>query len=149
MSRPIPTLFVVAALLAVSTMAWAQQPASSSLTISVKSVARDAGQVCIALFASKDGWPGENAKAVKQVCTAPKAGTAVFTFDSLPQGTYAAIAFHDEDADGKLKKNFIGMPKEGVGASNNAGGIGGPSFKSASFSLTEPKKSISFTLKYL
>jgi len=33
---------------------------------------------------------------------------------------------HDENSNGKMDTNFIGMPREGVGASNNAKGHMGP-----------------------
>ncbi len=38
-------------------------------------------------------------------------------FAGIAPGRYAVTAQHDEDGDGKLKTNFIGMPKEGVGIS--------------------------------
>jgi uncharacterized protein (DUF2141 family) len=127
----------------------AQQEATSVLTVTVKAVASDAGKVCIFLFGTKDGWPTNSSKAVRRACAAPRGRTATFHFEKLLPGTYAAFGFHDEDSDGQIKKNFIGMPKEGVGASNDAGGMGGPSFKAASFSLSESKTVLSFSLRYL
>ena len=44
-------------------------------------------------------------------------------FNNLAPGSYVASVQHDEDGNGKLKTNFIGMPKEGIGLSNNPGGI--------------------------
>ncbi|MBV9750141.1 MAG: DUF2141 domain-containing protein, partial [Acetobacteraceae bacterium] len=35
-------------------------------------------------------------------------------------GTFALAVYHDEDGDRKLKRNAIGMPREGYGFSNNA-----------------------------
>ena len=54
----------------------------------------------------------------------------------IPQGTYAIACYHDENDNGKLDSNFLGIPKEGTGASNNArGSIGPPKFKDAKFQL--------------
>jgi len=43
-------------------------------------------------------------------------------FPGVAAGTYAVSAFHDENSNGKLDRNFMGIPREGVGASNNAKG---------------------------
>ncbi|MFN4763840.1 DUF2141 domain-containing protein [Gillisia sp. Q332] len=51
---------------------------------------------------------------------------AVLIFNDIPEGTYAVSVFHDEDDNGKLTTNFLGIPKESYGASNNAKGIFGP-----------------------
>ncbi|MER3465188.1 MAG: hypothetical protein C4329_13040 [Chitinophagaceae bacterium] len=40
-------------------------------------------------------------------------------FDNIPQGTYALVLFHDVNNNGKFDKNFLGIPKEGYGASKN------------------------------
>ena len=64
----------------------------------------------------------------------------------LAAGNYAVSIHHDEDADGKLKTNFIGMPKEGVGISNNPGGI--PSFGKSQVQIG-PGSAIAITMRYL
>ncbi len=51
---------------------------------------------------------------------------AVLVFKDIPDGTYAVSVFHDEDNNGELTTNFLGIPKESYGASNNAKGVFGP-----------------------
>jgi uncharacterized protein (DUF2141 family) len=51
---------------------------------------------------------------------AAKAGGVVVTVRGVPPGRYAVQAFHDEDANGKLDTNWIGIPREGIGFSNDA-----------------------------
>lgn len=46
-----------------------------------------------------------------------KAAQAVF--NNLPAGTYALFVFHDTNNNGKMDTNFLGIPKEGYGASQN------------------------------
>ena len=41
------------------------------------------------------------------------------TFSNVEPGTYAVAVVHDENSDGKLDKNFVGVPSEGYGVSNN------------------------------
>lgn len=142
-------LFVLLSVVGSASAAAQQQEATSVLTVTVKGVASDAGKVCVFVFGTKDGWPTNRSKAVRRSCAAPNRQAVTIQFEKLSRGTYAVFAFHDEDNNGQIKKNFIGMPKEGVGASNDAGGMGGPSFNAASFSLSESRAAISFSLRYL
>lgn len=54
-------------------------------------------------------------------CTlAPVAGLkAQLVFNNVPPGTYAVSVFHDANNNNQLDKNFLGIPKEGYGASKN------------------------------
>ena len=62
------------------------------------------------------------------------------TFEGVPFGTYALKVFHDENDNGKLDTNFVGMPKEAFGFSNDAmGRFGPPDFDAASFELGQPE----------
>ncbi len=67
------------------------------------------------------------------------------SFD-IPPGTYAIKLHIDENENGELDTNFLGIPKEQYGFSNNAKAFGIPKFESASFQLNEYKK-ISIDLK--
>lgn len=67
-------------------------------------------------------------------------------FDSLAVNDYAIMIYHDENDNGKMDTNFIGIPKEGVGVSNNTGGI--PSFKKSKL-LVEKNTKIKIEMNYL
>jgi uncharacterized protein (DUF2141 family) len=46
------------------------------------------------------------------------------------------MVFHDENGNGKLDRNMVGIPKEGYGASNNpAKKMRAPTFDEAKFSV--------------
>lgn len=49
-----------------------------------------------------------------------KAGVVTATVRDVPPGHYAVQAFHDEDGNGKLNTNWIGLPREGIGFSRDA-----------------------------
>jgi uncharacterized protein (DUF2141 family) len=55
-------------------------------------------------------------------------------FEGIPPGTYALVVLHDENMNGKVDTNWIGIPKEGYGFSNDAkASFSAPSFQDASF----------------
>jgi uncharacterized protein (DUF2141 family) len=128
----------------------AEQGGTASLQVQIDGARSDSGVVRVMLFDGPDGYPTEPGKAIRSLASRITKGQAVVVFEHLAAGTYALFAFHDEDGDGKIRSNFIGMPKEGVGASNNAKGrMGPPSFKAASVRVAGDAASVSFGLRYL
>jgi len=102
-------------------------PALAETLVVKVSGAGSGGQIVASLYAASDGFGSFNTKKALQVKTAvPAAGTATLRFDNITPGRYAVAAFHDEDSNLKVRTNFIGIPREPVGVSNNTGGI--PSF---------------------
>ncbi|MEL6195877.1 MAG: DUF2141 domain-containing protein [Myxococcota bacterium] len=123
------TLFV-ASLLAAS------EP--NSVTVSIQKLESNEGQVLCALFASKDGFPAElkRAKSVQRATIKQKKASC--RFESVVLGRYAVAVIHDEDKDGELDTNFLGIPSEPVGVSNNVrGSFGPPKFRDASFQVAD------------
>lgn len=80
----------------------------------------------------------------------PAQGDAVvFEFPSLPHGTYAVVALHDENNDSGLDRGVFGRPLEGVGFSNGARvRFGPPSFEDAAFELRESRLELRVELDY-
>ena len=77
-------------------------------------------------------------------------GAVVVHVDGVPPGTYAAQAYQDENDDRKINRSFLGIPKEGIGFSNDAKmRFGPPSFADAAFSLGPQGGRIQFALRYL
>jgi uncharacterized protein (DUF2141 family) len=108
------------------------------------------GQLGLALFNDRKGFPGKDRKAFSRVDISASGDEHVYTFTQVPFGTYALSVRHDENLNGKLDTNFLGMPKEGVGVSNNPhSSFGPPSFKDASFTLDRTEVELVVRLRYL
>ncbi len=108
------------------------------------------GDLGIALFNQKKGFPGKVEKAFLKGGISSEGEAHVYVFENVPYGTYAVSVMHDENRNGKLDSNFIGIPKEGVGASNNPRSkFGPPSFEDASFQLDRAEVDLDVHLKYL
>jgi uncharacterized protein (DUF2141 family) len=62
--------------------------------------------------------------------------TETVIYDKVPEGRYAVAIYHDENLNGKLDVNPLGMPREGYGFSNNPKVIGKPDFEQAAFDFS-------------
>lgn len=110
--------------------------ATGVVRIEVEGVRNGNGQLLGLLFDRERGFPTKPNKAVKQTIVPSAKGVVTVTFDDVAAGTYAASVVHDENGNGKLDANVIGIPKEGVGASNRAKGrFGPPKWKDAKFTV--------------
>ena len=107
-----------------------------TIQVVARKLASDEGRVRMLLYRSKDGFPTKPGKAWRKASAPIENGIAKGRFKGVPAGIYALSIFHDENDNGKLDTNFLGIPKEGVGASRNAKGtMGPPKWKDASFQL--------------
>lgn len=68
----------------------------------------------------------------------------------LPPGVYGLVFTDDENNDGEMTNNFIGIPKEGFGFSNfYLKGFKKPKFSEFSFTVTENMEIIQVRLRYM
>ncbi len=121
---------------------------AADLIVTVKNVRGDKGSVMIAVY-DKSNYMHEDQTQLKQSSNA-NAGEVKFVFHDVPAGTYAVASYHDENDNKKLDRNFVGLPKEGYGFSNDARGTTGPpAFSQAAFTFDGASdKSIEFSIKY-
>jgi uncharacterized protein (DUF2141 family) len=116
----------------------AQSVNTGTLTVRVVHARNANGEIRVALFKDAAGFPGDASLAFRtqRAQIDPHTLSATVVFTEIPQGVYAVSVFHDENGNGKLDKNFVGIPKEEYGASNNpAKKMGPPAFNEAKFSL--------------
>ena len=129
----------------------AQTNDTGTLTVRVTGARNTTGKIWITVFQDGLGFPDDASRAIRQqsVDIDPNAMTAKVTFKDLPQGTFAVSVLHDENCNGKMDKNFVGVPKEGYGASNNPKKKKrAPTFEEAKFSLNSSGQAIEITLIY-
>ena len=120
----------------------------ATLTLVISELRNQKGEVCVALFESKAGFPKDDTKAVENNCFAITALPMSVSFD-VPYGSYSVSILHDENKDGELNTGLMGIPKEGVGFSNDPMIIKGtPSFDTASFEFSEDNAEVEITMKY-
>jgi uncharacterized protein (DUF2141 family) len=121
--------------------------AETGLEARVNGVRNAKGQLGCLLFASADGFPSDIKKARQAVLASIVDGVGLCKF-AAPAGTYAIVAMHDENANGKLDKNFVGVPREGYGASKGARGAFGPKYDDARFDYRGGSLAMPITIRY-
>ena len=107
------------------------------LMVEISGLKDASGNVYIAVYDSDSSWLSDEVVLNQKVVIADALdGDLVRTELLLPLGNYALSVFYDQDGDGELKTNFIGMPKEPIALSNNAvAKFGPPKYSDAVFSL--------------
>ena len=119
---------------------------AGELTVNLQGIRAQGGLLKVAVVDSQDAWDGKAAPV--QVDGAPPRGeAATFTFKDLKPGSYAVMITHDENGNGKLDTNAIGMPLEGYGFSNNPRVMRKPTWDEARFEVTATDAAIAVELR--
>ena len=119
---------------------------AATLQVTVEGITVQEGELRLALYDSEEGWKGKAPPRAGRLGK-PDGGNALqFSFDELPAGRYALRVMHDENGNGKLDTNMLGMPKEGYGASNNPKVMRAPHFDEAAFEIGEEDLAVSIVL---
>lgn len=129
----------------------AQTTGDATLTVHVIGARNAKGKIRVALFRSAQGFPNDASQAIhtQEADVDPQTSSAQVVFTGLSDGVYALTVFHDENMNEKLDKNFMGLPKEGYGASNNPKKkMGPPNFDEAKFQLSGAEQSLEIKLMY-
>lgn len=126
----------------------AAAPPDVRLAVRVEGLRSDAGRVWVALFDSGDGFPGDADAAVRRTAVPITDGVATAVFETVPAGTYAIAVLHDEDDDGRLDTGWLGIPTEGIGASNDAQGRFGPARFARAKMLLEGDATVTIAVVY-
>jgi len=140
------TAFLVVLLLAVPAAAEEQM---AVLKVRVQHIAPKGGDLRLALYDRK-GFADNNAPPIVDVVVPAKGYALTVTFAPVRPGTYAVKMFQDENRNGKFDQNFIGLPQERYGFSNNAGPdwihLSAPNFDACKIELKPGENDISIWL---
>jgi len=113
MSRLIP-LIAAAALCVAPTFA-----SAATLTVRIDGVRVQSGQLLVSVAGSEEAWNGTARPATATARTPGGEAVMDIEFVDLPPGDYAVRVLHDENGNGRMDSNPLGMPLEGYGFSNN------------------------------
>lgn len=108
---------------------------AGTLIVTVEKLKTSKGNIQIGLFSNEASWNNKG-KATSSAIIPVQANKATWVVKNIPFGEYAIRFFHDENSDNICNLNFLKMPKEQFGFSNNARAIFGiPGFQKAKFAF--------------
>lgn len=120
---------------------------AADITITVKGVRNAKGRIAALAFVDGKGFPDRVAQARTQAIVPAQAGEVTMVIKNVPEGKVALTILHDEDGDGRLKRNLIGIPVEGVGMTGKPLGNRAPKFEEAIVEIQGDQQR-EITLKY-
>jgi uncharacterized protein (DUF2141 family) len=119
-----------------------------NLTVELQNVDSSLGTVDLAIYNNSTGFPGGGTPF--QLAQAPaQKGTVKVQVPNLPDGVYAITVLHDDNGDGKMDYNGLGMPTKGFGFSNNPNiTFGAPSFDDCKITVTQQSNNTVIVMKH-
>ena len=117
---------------------------SKEIKVNITNILNKNGTIYIGLFKEAEYFT-VTGKEYKGISLNIDSNTLSYTFKDLDDGTYAIAVIHDENKNKELDKNFLGIPSEGYGFSNNIR----PIFRAATFeeSIISLKSYTELTIK--
>jgi uncharacterized protein (DUF2141 family) len=124
----------------------AQSGGPGTIILKVTGLRTEKGQVRIAVFNSSEMWLGEQPLYSSTIKVDSQ--SVVWKITDVPYGDYGIAVFHDENKNGKMDKNLLGMPLEPYGFSNNVRAtFGPPRWEKGKFPVRNPTTEISIEVK--
>jgi uncharacterized protein (DUF2141 family) len=121
--------------------------AQASLKVTVKNIKESKGSIRVGLFTNEKDFLKK--AAIGKVVKATGAEVTVI-FENLAAGDYGLSVIHDENENGELDSNMLGIPKEGFAFGNNAmGTFGPPDFEKAKVKIEDKAIQQEISLKYM
>ncbi|MFD2100416.1 DUF2141 domain-containing protein [Flagellimonas iocasae] len=109
--------------------------AQNTISVYVKNVDSTNGHVKVALYDSDETFLSFD-KVLKSGSAPAHKGIVTLQIEDLPIGEYALAVFHDENGNGKLDTNWLGIPKEKVAFSRaKMKTFGPPKYKECAFQV--------------
>ncbi len=114
------------------------QAPAPGLQLVFSNIQKSKGLIYVAVYDSPSAYMDATKVRAKRLLTVSERGTFTCNLPELGPGTYAISCFHDVNGNGELDTNFLGIPSEPYGASNNARPkFRAPNWEETKFTLTK------------
>jgi len=120
------------------------------LDVHIKNIQHRKGQLCVAIFDSQKSFNNETTYWDTCICKKNILNNEFHIQIPIHSGRFGLSVLDDEDSNGKMEYNFLGIPREGFGFSGYLQkGISKPKFEDFEFYIgSNEKKLITVILKY-
>ena len=118
--------------------------------ITIEKVRNSNGTIKVELYGSETEKENKKGKKVARTRVKAQQGETKLCLNAPSVGNYSIALYHDENDNKKLDRNFIGIPREGFGFSNNPPlGLGMPKQKEMRFKVETMETSLRISVIYL
>ncbi|AQA18624.1 hypothetical protein BST95_10620 [Halioglobus japonicus] len=121
---------------AIMALELAQPVQAADIDILVEGIREHTGQLYWTVFDTAADYQADSNPVIAAISRV-SGDTVQVTLRGVDSGEYVVKLYHDENSNGKLDTNLVGLPREGYGFSNNAGQFGPPSFDEAKVTVNQ------------
>jgi len=114
-----------------------------TIEITIDNLRNENGQVMLALHTKDTFMKG---KGIASVLATVEGNVAKGVFNDVAPGSYAILALHDENSNGRMDFDGSGMPLEDYGSTNNVMVMGPPTYEDAEFTVGD--KNLNLTIRF-
>ncbi|PSR05090.1 MAG: hypothetical protein BRD50_01935 [Bacteroidetes bacterium SW_11_45_7] len=120
-----------------------------TIEITITNLKSTKGQLLFGLYNKAEDFPEKDRTYAARIVEVESKKVSV-QMDSIEPGSYALSVHHDENENDEIDQNFVGIPQEGFGFSNNASAtFSPPKFDNAKFQVEKgQKKKLSIKLQH-
>jgi len=102
------------------------------------------GNLIVYIYNKADGFPTQPGKAYRKEVFSCKHISEI-TISHLPKGTYAIMIIHDRNSNGKMDRNWLGLPAEPYALSGHPKfRFGPPTFEDTKFVFNKKNQRMKF-----
>jgi len=114
---------------------------NAEIKLVVKGISVGKGTMSIGMYNNEEDYSSKDGKYYFATTDVVDSTYFECIIKNVEAGNYAIKIYHDVDSNGELNTNWMGMPKEPFGFSNDAKGtFGPPKFEDAVFELNGDKE---------
>ncbi len=111
---------------------------NTEVHVHVTGIKKEKGQITCSIYNDPATFLKKGVKAMRKVVEVPSRAGVTCVFTGVTPGEYAITVAHDKNANNKMDSNFLGIPSEPWGVSNNARpGFRAPRWGEAVFTVAE------------
>ena len=118
------------------------------LTVTVTGCKSDEGDVIGGLYAEEDWRRFNHGQAVGRALANASTGDVTLVFEEVPAGKWGLAVYHDENGNGRMDLNIVGVPAEGRGYPGIGAPLGAPIWEDAAVDV-EGDVTVSVALSYV
>lgn len=144
-------LFAIIATMALLLLLPATTLRAQTVNVRIEGIRNEKGRIVIGVFKDSDSYLKEEPFVNKIFEKKSVTDGGLSGSFSLEPGVYGLCLLDDENGNGKMEYNFLGLPKEGFGFSDYYhSGIKKPKFDSFSFTIKKDEtRNITIRIRYI